>query len=189
MVMNNKELGIILTRVARSAIEEEFSTNKTLDVELKYNHPELLEKKGCFVTLTKNSDLRGCIGYITSDKPLIDTVKMAAKAAAFQDPRFPPLQEHELSNIRIEVSVLTTPKLLIANNEDDILRAFVPGETGIIIEKGFNSGLLLPQVFSKNTRAEEAFEMTCKKAGLNKDCWKDPETRIYLFRASIYNED
>ncbi len=174
--------GSKLLKIARNAITSKFKRTERL------NDSELTQRMGCFVTLTKQGELRGCRGYITSDEPLGETLRKAAISAAFNDPRFPPLKEEELSQIKIEISILSQPKPIKVQDPIKRLQKFVPGTTGVIIQKGMRLGLLLPQVFDKDTTAEEAYSMTSQKAGLPRDSWKEPDTRIYLFTAEIYSE-
>lgn len=145
------------------------------------------ERSGCFVTLHRHGDLRGCIGYITSEKPLHQTLHDAAVSAALHDPRFPALRRQELADIEVEVSVLSRPKA-VQGDARDRLAAFSPGKTGLIVQRGMASGLLLPQVFDQDTSAEEAFGMTCRKAGLPPHTWRDPATTVYTFTATVHKE-
>ena len=167
-----------LVEVARKAIKTYFSKED-------FNVDEFNEKKGIFVTLYKKNELRGCIGYI-KEIELNKGVIEAARSAAFSDPRFNSLQEDELKDIRIEISLLTKPELL----EGNYLKQIKIGRDGLIVEGNWNSGLLLPQVFVEyNTNAEEALEMTCEKAGINKNAWKEKDIRVYKFRCEVYSEE
>ncbi|HUT62428.1 MAG TPA: AmmeMemoRadiSam system protein A, partial [Anaerolineae bacterium] len=142
---------------------------------------KLGEKWGAFVTLNKKGQLRGCIGHIIGDKPLITTVAEMAMAAALQDPRFPRVESTELSDIDFEISVLT-PIRRIKNIEE-----IVVGRDGIIITRGWNKGLLLPQVATEYGWDRITFlEHTCNKAGLPKDAWKDKNTVIEMFSAEVF---
>lgn len=141
----------------------------------------LKEKRGAFVTLKKHGNLRGCIGYIEAKKPLYKTVEQMAIAAAFHDPRFPPLKRNEFKNISIEISVLSPLKKIDDINEIEV------GKHGIYIVKGFHSGLLLPQVASEYKWDRTTFiEETCHKAGLWAGAWKDKDTAIYIFSADVF---
>ncbi|MCX5818179.1 MAG: AmmeMemoRadiSam system protein A [Proteobacteria bacterium] len=144
--------------------------------------PKILkEKRGAFVTLKKKGELKGCIGYIRGVQPLHETVKEMAIQAAFYDPRFAPLEKKEWKDIDIEISVLTPMKKIQGINEIEV------GIHGLYIEKGHNSGLLLPQVATENHWDRETFlDYTCWKAGLPKDAWKSPDTDIYIFSADIF---
>ena len=141
----------------------------------------LNEKRGAFVSLHLRGQLRGCIGFISAVKPLHQTIQEMAIAAGFQDPRFPPVGEHEISDLDIEISVLT-PMLEISDIAD-----IEVGRHGIMLVNGGSSGLLLPQVATEYGWGREKFlEHTCMKAGLHPDAWKDERTKIYVFSADIF---
>jgi hypothetical protein len=138
---------------------------------------------GAFVTLHKEGALRGCIGQIYAVKPLFETIKSMAVSSAFQDPRFPPLRKEELSSIEIEISVLSPLE------EVDSVDNIKVGTHGIYLKKGYKSGLLLPQVaVEQNWNLETFLTHTCHKAGLGGNCWKEPDTEIYIFSAEIFKE-
>ncbi len=169
----------ILHKIAREAIESKFRGANISDI--KFTSNTLKEKRGAFVTLHKHGNLRGCIGYIRARKPLDQTIREMATAAAFQDSRFDPVTEKELQDIDIEISVLT-PLSKISNAEE-----IEVGEHGIYIIKGFHSGLLLPQVSTEYGWDRKTFlEHTCAKAGLPDDAWKEKDTEIYIFSADIF---
>ncbi|MFC1490454.1 AmmeMemoRadiSam system protein A [Candidatus Latescibacterota bacterium] len=141
---------------------------------------KLGEKWGAFVTLNKNGQLRGCIGHIVGEKPLISTVAEMAKAAALEDPRFPNVSAEELADIDFEISVLTPIRQIKDIEEIEV------GRDGIIITQKWNRGLLLPQVATDYGWDRITFlEHTCNKAGLPKDAWKDDDTIIEMFSAEI----
>lgn len=143
---------------------------------------ELQAKCGAFVTLKIDGDLRGCIGFITSPRPLYETIIDVAIAAATEDPRFPPLQKNELDIINIEISVLSPLRKI-----DDIKEIEV-GKHGLIISKGFHRGLLLPQVATENNWDKITFlRHTCLKAGLPTNAWQEDAT-IEIFSAQIFAE-
>jgi len=168
-----------LLRLARKTIEAKCRGEKAPVPEAQ--SPTLSELRGAFVTLHKAGRLRGCIGHIQARQPLIKTVADMAIAAAFDDPRFPPLRAEELKEIDIEISVLT-PLRRIAD-----VREIQVGTHGIYIRKGGYSGLLLPQVATEWKWDRTAFlEHTCEKAHLPKDAWRDKETEIYIFSADVF---
>ncbi len=170
-----------LLEIAREAIES--YVNKGQKIGLKETNPKLRQKRGVFVTLTKNGRLRGCIGYIQAIKPVSEAVRDMAIEAAINDPRFTPLQKEELDKIEIEISVLSPLKKIKEASEIKV------GRDGILIKKGFNSGLLLPQVATENNWDKEEFlRHTCYKAGLSADAWK-AGAEIYIFDAEIFNEE
>lgn len=144
----------------------------------------LKEEQGAFVTLNKNKNLRGCIGLITAIKPLYQTIQEVAEAAAFQDPRFPPLTEAELPETTLEISVLT-PMRKISN-----IKKIKVKRHGLFIRLGNYQGLLLPQVAVNNNWNRQTFlEHTCLKAGLPKEAWKNPEAEIMIFGAQVFEEE
>ncbi len=136
---------------------------------------------GAFVTLRLHGNLRGCIGRTESDRPLFETIFFMARAAAFQDPRFPPLSQEEFQEIETEISILT-PLQPVRDRE-----AIIPGQHGLVIRKGRFSGLLLPQVATEYGWDTTTFlEQTCQKAGLPKDAWQEKDTQIFSFQAEVF---
>ncbi len=141
----------------------------------------LREKRGAFVTLKKNGELRGCIGYIEAYKPLYQTIREMALAAAFNDPRFPELGVREWPEIEVELSVLTPLREI---DDPDIVEV---GKHGLLIRHANSSGILLPQVAVEYGWSREEFlAHTCNKAGLAADCWRRSGTRLYIFSADIF---
>lgn len=165
---------------------------KTLEEYLKYGKYEdyvpvsenLYRNFGAFVTLTtKDGKLRGCIGHITADKPLYKVVQEMAVAAAVQDPRFPPLSLDELNNVEIEISVLSPLSKVESPSEIEI------GRHGILVKKGFATGLLLPQVAVEwGFDREEFIRQALFKAGLSPEDAMSNDTEIYIFTAQVFSE-
>jgi AmmeMemoRadiSam system protein A len=145
--------------------------------------PALLEPRGAFVTLKNSGMLRGCIGRMESERPLWETVAMMARAAAFEDPRFQPVTLEELGGLSVEISILTPFERL------EKPETVVVGKHGLLIEKGFNRGVLLPQVaVDHGWSAEEFLANVCHKASLPSDAWRDPEAKLHVFSALIIEE-
>ncbi len=147
------------------------------------------ENRGAFVTLHSypGKELRGCIGYPEPILPLHQALTDCAVHAC-QDPRFPPVQKPELSKIIVEVSVLTKPQLIECSPRE-YPRHVKIGQDGLIIRKGWSSGLLLPQVATEHGfSAKEFLEHTCMKAGLSPDAWLDKDCKLYKFQAEIFSE-
>jgi len=183
--MINKEDKTSLLKVARDAIKSYFSKQ---DIDTK-KVEKFSEKQGVFVTLEKGSQLRGCIGYPEPVLPLYKAIIEAACSSAFSDPRFTPVQESELDEIKIEISVLTKPEEIKVKKPEEYLKKIKIGEDGLIIRSNFGSGLLLPQVFTEyKCNPEQALEMLCQKAGLPLDAWKNLDNKIYKFQAEIFHE-
>ena len=142
----------------------------------------LLEKRGAFVTIKKDGNLRGCIGIFNSEKTLYRTVSEMAISSATQDPRFPPLPAQELPAITIEISALTPLKKISDVNEIEI------GRHGVYIIKGLRRGVLLPQVATEYGFDRDTFlDQTCLKAGLSPGCWRTG-AEIHIFEAEIFSE-
>jgi len=177
----NAEEKCELLRLARKTLEDVTCTKKP--VRFATSFPILNELRGAFVSLHKNKDLRGCIGMLQGIKPLAETVMEMVEAAALRDPRFRAVHHSEVPEIEIEISVLS-PLLQIHDEEEIIV-----GKHGILIEHGWHSGLLLPQVATEYGWERQTFlEHTCMKAGLDVDAWKDKDTKIFIFTADVFNE-
>lgn len=146
--------------------------------------PEVSSLGGCgaFVSLHLQARLRGCIGMVESCLSLPETIARCARAAALEDQRFQPLRPEELPKVSIEVSLLSP------------LREIAPADVavgvhGLLIRKGYFSGLLLPQVAAKYRWPRERFlQETCVKAGLPRDAWQDHEAKIWAFTAEVFSE-
>ena len=144
------------------------------------------KKQGVFVTIHKNKELRGCIGFPEPIFPLYDAIKKAALYAAFEDPRFHPLRNDEYEDIEFELSILTVPEPVNKPYEKNIK----VGEDGLIIRAMGRSGHLLPQVATEyNWSPEEFLGHTCQKAGLSDDAWKNDDIEILSFQAEIFSEN
>lgn len=142
------------------------------------------EHGGVFVTLKKFGRLRGCMGLLDPAEPLPEAVRHAAVTAALHDPRFPPVAPGELPDIRIDVSILSQPYPMRSIADLEI------GVHGIIVQKGYQRGLFLPQVAPEHHLDREQFLSRCcsEKAGLAPDAWKNPGTEVLLFTAEVYRE-
>lgn len=142
---------------------------------------KLDEPRGAFVCLHTGKDLRGCIGMIEGRKPLWETVRDMAVEAAFGDPRFCALSLEELDQVHIEISVLTPLRRINDPSEIEI------GKHGLVIRKGYRSGLLLPQVAVEHGWNRRQFlEWTCRKAGLPPNAWKEGGVEISVFSADVF---
>jgi hypothetical protein len=169
-----------LKEIAYATIESRLEGRNPPDFSPRIT-PTLREPRGAFVTLQKDHQLRGCIGMMEALKPLYETVMEMAEAAAFRDPRFPPLKKEELPQINIEISVLTPMRQIKGPSEIEI------GRDGLYIIKGPFHGVLLPQVATECGWDVNTFlEQTCLKAGLPPNAWRSPETKIYAFSAEIF---
>ena len=170
-----------LLRIARNAINNAVGNAGVADEPIDF--PVFHEKRGAFVTLHNDGALRGCIGYVLAYRPLVETVREMAVAAARRDPRFAPVDSKEVPALQIEISVLSP-----LHEIDDISDIQV-GVHGLYIQRGYNSGLLLPQVATEYEWDRITFlQQTCRKAGLNEEAWQQDDTVIQIFSAQVFAE-
>jgi MEMO1 family protein len=147
------------------------------------------ERRACFVTLTRNGDLRGCIGSLSPQEPLYQAVISRAKAAAIDDPRFSPVQADELSKIEIEVSVLTLPKLLAFTSPQDLMEKLRPGIDGVVLRVDGQTATYLPQVWEQLPDKRTFLRELSQKAGLSADAWKSPRATVMTYQVEAFRED
>lgn len=141
------------------------------------------QPRGVFVTLQKNGELRGCIGTISPEGDLSRSVPQFALHSALRDPRFPPLSAEELPECRIQISVLSPPAPLESPDDIEI------GRDGVILEVGARRSVLLPQVATEWRFSRETFlGQLALKAGLAPDAWRQPNARLWSFRAEVFSE-
>jgi AmmeMemoRadiSam system protein A len=178
----NEEQRKTLLRIARQSIAAVLD-GRSPDWKADDFDETLRQPAGAFVTLTREGDLRGCIGSIRAVEPLYKAVASSAVSAAFRDPRFPPLAPGELDHLELEISVMG-PIERVTNIEE-----IVVGRDGLIISRGPYAGLLLPQVATEYGWDRETFvEQTCRKAGLPVDAWRAQDCRIEKFSALVFGE-
>lgn len=182
-----------LVSIARNAILAELERKDIPEYDLKVKGKKFQEKSGVFVSLHLDNDLRGCIGFPNPIMPLYKAVIEAAKAAAFEDPRFLPLTPDEMKKVNIEITVLTKPKM-IENKEQkkpaDIIKEIELGKDGLILEYSGFSGILLPQVpINEHWTTEQFLENLCLKAGVSKKSWENKTCRLFKFQAQIFSEE
>jgi len=185
--------GKFLIHLARDTVKEYLENGKTLKPP-KETPKKMFEHCGVFVTISiprgGEKDLRGCIGYPYPTSPLVEAVIDSAINAATQDPRFYPLNLQELASVVFEVSVLTPPVEVKVDNPKEYVGKIKVGEDGLIVEKGFYKGLLLPQVPVEWGWCEEEFLcQCCVKAGLPQDSWLTKGAKIYKFKAIVFEEE
>jgi AmmeMemoRadiSam system protein A len=170
-----------LLALARRTIERYLRDGT--QVELPPADGVLGEVCGAFVTLHKRGQLRGCIGNLVGQGPLVETIREMAIAAATEDPRFRRVTPDELKDIDIEISVLSPMRRIKDVGEIEV------GTHGILMRRGMYQGVLLPQVATEYKWDRETFLMhTCLKAGLDPEDWKDPGTIIEIFSAEVFGE-
>jgi len=180
-MLNNQQRKKLL-KIARESIETYLKTAKKLVVN--ESDPALNKIMGAFVTLNKHGELRGCIGNLAGSGPLYLTVRDMAIEAAVGDPRFSALTLSELKDIEIEISALS-----ILERVDSVARIEL-GKHGVLVRKGYQSGVFLPQVATETGWSKEEFlsNLCAQKAGLAADAWKDKNTELYIFSAEVFSE-
>ena len=195
--MISQEHGEYLLNIAKKAVKTYLETGEQILVPEDCPE-ELKEKLGVFVTLNKNNQLRGCIGYPEPIESAIQATISVAIAAASEDPRFPQVIPEEYDNLEFEVTVLTKPQLMEIAHPSEYLNNIKIGKDGLMIKKGYSKGLLLPQVATENNfdvenykempkLAKETFlEHTCMKAGISADSYLDESCDVYTFQGQIF---
>jgi uncharacterized protein (TIGR00296 family) len=192
----SEEEGRALLRVARASLRDFFGLEEAEGAEGGAGGaaaaPALIparleaERRGVFVTLTREGRLRGCTGYVEGVKALLDAVRDLAISSAVRDTRFEPVEAVEVASIDIEISVLTPPQPLPHPVHPSMVEV---GRHGLIARRGARSGLLLPQVAPEwGWGALEFLERTCEKAGLPADAWRDADCKMLYFEAQIFDE-
>jgi len=180
--------GEILVKTSRAAVTEYLKTTKKIILQDEFKS-KFSYNSGVFVTLNKEENLRGCIGFPTPVKKLYQSLVEAAIASATDDPRFSPVQYQELNDISFEVTILTPPEEVKVTNPHDYLGKIRVGRDGLIVKWEFGSGLLLPQVPIEYGWTEEEFlNHACEKAGAQPDCWKEESTMILRFEGIVFRE-
>jgi AmmeMemoRadiSam system protein A len=169
-----------LLRLARNAVVEAVSQGH-LPGQISQDGV-FAERRGAFVTLHVRRRLRGCIGVIEADESLGESIVRCAAGAALQDPRFPPMRPEDLAELQIEISLLSA-LAAIRPEEVEI------GRHGLLVSRGPQRGLLLPQVaLEHHLTREQFFEETCRKAQLPLDVWREPATQLFGFTCEVFSE-
>jgi len=185
----SNEDGEILVKTARRIVTEYLNSRTKAKLDEKFV-TNFSFNSGVFVTLNNQVGLRGCIGFPLPDKKLYSALVDAAIASATEDPRFPSVNSQELEEITFEVTVLTPPEVIHVSNTTEYPSQIKVGRDGLIVKRGLNSGLLLPQVPIEYHWTEKEFlSHTCEKAGLPRECWQDKETQVQKFEGIVFKEE
>ena len=179
----------ILLRLAREAMERGVRGEELLPLYLSTLPPQLSAQCSSFVTLTVRGQLRGCIGSLDACQSLAEDVREHAVAAALRDPRFPAVQEDELSGIQIEISRLTCPVPLEYRDPEDLLLRLRPHVDGVILRVDLHRrGTFLPQVWSKIPDPADFLNNLCYKIGLEPDAWRRNHFYVLIYQAEEFHE-
>ena len=176
-----------LLAVARRSIALGLEEGRPLRVNLEDYAADLRAQRAAFVTLQEFGQLRGCIGHLEARQPLVKDVAENAFAAAFRDPRFPPVTARELERLHIEISVLTPPTPLSFGSEQELFALIEPGRDGLILEEGLARGTFLPSVWESLPNPVDFLRQLKRKAGLPENYWSD-RLRISRYRTESFGE-
>jgi hypothetical protein len=177
-----------LLALARQAVREWVATGKTPSVNPATWPAEVCDTKGCFVTLTKQGQLRGCIGHIFAQEPLLNAVVDNACSAATRDPRFPPVRSDEIDQLEIEISILSSPQPLAFSSPDDLLSKLRPHRDGVVLKMGSRGATYLPQVWEQLPSKVEFLNHLAEKAGGAPSDWRQPGTEILTYQVEAFKE-
>jgi uncharacterized protein len=183
--LSEKQIDLLL-HIAREAITKGLEGEKQWRPGPEPLPERLLRPGACFVTLFTKGELHGCIGSVEPHQPLAHDVAKNAISAAFKDPRFSVLKTSELAYTAIEVSILSPVREISFHSFDHLIEQIQPGEDGVLVERGRNRGLLLPQVWDKITDPYEFLTQVALKAQASISIYNDPETRVSVFRVHHY---
>ncbi len=173
-----------LLDLAKGSILHGLQTGLPLKINLDDYPPELTELRATFVTLQINHQLRGCIGLLEAVRPLAEDIAENAFSAAFNDPRFPPLEACELDDLEIHLSILTPAEPVSFSSEQDLITQLQPGIDGLILQEGRRRGTFLPSVWESLPEPKQFLRHLKQKAGLPPDYWSD-NIKIYRYQAEI----
>ncbi len=187
--MTTQEERRILLRVAREAIRSRLEGRPEPRLDRTAIPPTLWKPGASFVTLTIGGRLRGCIGSLQAYRPLVEDVQQNAIAAAFHDPRFPPLTWAEFGRIEIEISILSEPQPLAFEGPEELLRKLRPGVDGVVLHYRGRRATFLPQVWEQLPDPRDFLGNLAYKAGLPPDAWRWPGVQIETYQVEKFTED
>lgn len=180
----NKEL---LLQLAQQTIRMGLDSGKKPTIKLGNYEKNVQSLKACFVTLYLNQSLRGCIGSLEAQMPLVHAVIDAAHSAAFLDPRFPPLQRSEFDSLDTSISVLSEPVPMQFNAESELLSQLQPGVDGLILEDKSQRSTFLPSVWEQLPRPTDFLNQLKRKAGFPPNYWSN-SIRISRYHADVFHD-
>ena len=184
LMLLNKENKACLLGLAKRSIQHGLQTGQPLQLDLANFPDELISKGATFVTLQLHGQLRGCIGILEAIRPLAVDVAENAFFAAFNDSRFSPLSRAEFDQLEIHISLLTPPKLVLFESEQDLIRQLRPNIDGLLLEEGWRRGTFLPSVWGQLPKPEIFLSHLKQKAGLAPDYWSDT-IKVYRYQTEM----
>ena len=177
-----------LLSLARQSIDNCIRGDPAPSLEMDKLSQLLKERGACFVTLTYQGYLRGCVGALEPYQSLAEDVREHSVAAAFQDYRFPPVQANELKDIKIEISYLTRPEILNYGTPDELPKILRPNIDGVVLRDGMHRATFLPQVWEKIPDPEEFLEHLCMKMGLSANLWRRKKLEVLIYQVEEFHE-
>ena len=174
-----------LKQIAKQSIQYGLDNGCPLPIDTNKYEPALREKRATFVTLKINNQLRGCIGRLHAERPLVEDIAQNAFAAAFHDPRFPPLTKSEYDLLEYHISILEEPIKLPVSSETDLIAQLVPGEDGIILGDDQHQGTFLPSVWDSLPNPKDFVQHLKLKAGLPASGWSE-NYRVQRYRVEEF---
>jgi len=177
-----------LLELARRTITRVTNGDSPPELDAATVSENLRSSRACFVTLTKNNDLRGCIGSIFPEEPLYQAVISRARAAALEDRRFLPVRSEELKDIQIEISVLTIPRRLEFRSPEDLMQKLRPGTDGVVLRMGMRQSTFLPQVWEQIPDKTDFLDHLAQKAGMSASAWRESGTSVLIYQVEAFKE-
>ena len=177
-----------LLALARRSIEHGLERGQALQISSADFPTALQDERACFVTLNRAGALRGCIGQLEAVQPLVSDVVENAYAAAFRDPRFPPLGSNELRDLELHISVLTPAVPIEFASEEELIRQLRPGLDGLILEEGSLRGTFLPSVWEALGEPQAFLEHLKIKAGLPANYWSG-RIKVYRYETESFSAE
>jgi AmmeMemoRadiSam system protein A len=150
--------------------------------------PKLVELHGCFVTLTRLGELRGCIGQVLARAPLYQAVMDNACSAAWSDPRFEPVDPTEIAQVRIEISVLTEPHAVFGSTAEERMDFIKPQRDGVLLELDGRIATFLPQVWEQVPDKADFLNRLAQKAGYPPEAWREKQAVLSIYQAESFEE-
>jgi MEMO1 family protein len=184
----SKEEKHYLMELAKRTVRQAVTTGSLPEVDAKTVPLRLAEKKGCFVTLTKKGQLRGCIGHILPMEKLYQAIMDNARSAAVRDGRFPPVEPRELAELAFEISILTEPKPLEFTSPEDLLSKLRPHTDGVVLKVGGRTSTFLPQVWEQLSDKVTFLNHLSAKAGATPTDWRQPGTGVSTYQVEAFKE-
>ncbi len=179
---------LVLLDLARRSLASVVMKQAPPSVSARELAAGLTQPRACFVTLTKKGVLRGCVGNVLAHTALYQTVASNARSAATRDPRFSPVAPEELSEVSIEISVLTEPKRLAYTSVSDLLEKLRPSIDGVLLRVGSRMATFLPQVWSQIPGKARFLNRLAEKAGCEPSAWRGPEAAVFTYQAECFSE-